>query len=67
MKGTNPPRNVPTTGISCDSMPADTPSAIGEGNPIKKKAIDKTVLANIPRISFATINPPAFETPIVQT
>src|SRR6056300_916701 len=67
IKGTNPPKKVPTTGISCDKTPAETPSAIGEGNPINKKARDKTMLANIPSINFATINPPAFETPIVQT
>ncbi len=67
MKGTSPPRKVPTTGINCDNTPAETPSAIGEGSPINKKDTDKTKLANIPKINFATIKPPAFETPIVHT
>ena len=34
---------------------------------INKKDSDKTKLANIPKINFATIKPPAFETPIVHT
>ena len=31
------------------------------------KAIVKTILAKIAKITLATINPPAFETPIVHT
>ena len=32
----------------------------------RAKAIVKTILAKIAKITLATINPPAFETPIVQ-
>ena len=67
IKGTNPPRNVPTTGINCDNIPAATPKAIGEGRPIIKNDTDKTTLANTPSMTLATINPPALETPIVHT
>ena len=59
--------NVPTTGISCERMPADTPKAIGEGNPIKRKATERIKLAKMPNINFATIKPAAFETPTFQT
>ena len=41
--------------------------SITENEELKKKETDKTILANIPKINFATINPPALETPIVQT
>ena len=67
MKGTNPPRNVPTTGISWDKMPAEIPKATGEGKPIRANEIVKTTLANIAKITLATIKPPALETPIVHT
>ena len=40
MNGTSPPKNVPTTGISCDNIPAATPKASGEGKPIIKKDKD---------------------------
>ena len=67
MNGTSPPKNVPTTGISCDNIPAATPKASGEGKPIIKKDKDKTILAKTPNITLATIKPPALETPIVHT
>ena len=65
--GTIPPKNVPTTGINWERIPADIPNATGEGKPIRAKAIVNTILAKIAKITLATINPPAFETPIVQT
>ena len=40
MKGTRPPKKVPTTGINWDNIPAETPSAIGDGSPINRKAMD---------------------------
>ena len=67
MNGTKPPKNVPTTGINCDKIPAATPKAIGDGKPINKNETDKTILAKTPNITFATIKPPALETPILHT
>ena len=67
MKGTRPPKKVPTTGINCDKIPAETPSAIGDGKPINKKATYKTILAKTPNMNLATMNPPALDTPIVHT
>ena len=66
-KGTKPPMNVPTTGINCERIPADTPKAIGEGSPIKRKETERIKLAKIPNINFASIKPAAFETPTFQT
>ena len=53
---------MPTTGISCDRIPAEIPNATGEGNPIRANEIVKTILAKIANMTLATINPPAFET-----
>ena len=53
--------------INCDNIPAATPKAIGEGKPINKNETDKTMLARTPKITFATIKPPALDTPILHT
>ena len=65
--GTIPPRKVPITGINCDRTPAAIPNATAEGKPMIRNEIVKTILAKIPRITLAAINPPALDTPIVQT
>ena len=49
--GTIPPRNVPTAGTNWDNNPAEIPRANGEGRPIIRKAIVKTMLAKMPRIT----------------
>ena len=66
-KGTKPPINVPTTGISWERIPAATPNAIADGRPTNRKPIDNTKLAKTPRINFATVKPAAFDTPTFQT
>ena len=48
-------------------MPAEKPRAIGDGRPIRRKARERTTLARIPKINFATIKPAAFDTPTFQT
>ena len=67
INGTKPPKKVPTTGINCDKIPAATPKAIGDGKPISKNETDKTILAKEPTITYATMKPPALDTPILHT
>ena len=40
---------------------------MGDGKPININETDKTILAKTPKTTFATMKPPALDTPILHT